>query len=233
MKLERRRIDMKLKFVIDKQEDEKISKIMGIPIDYVQQQYKTSLKFLKLSQKMYQKSWDEINNDFSEYVERITGYKWFYPEYKCILSMGVAGWAPWGEVNMIARYWKENPYYMRRITAHELIEAHYFEIIKRYYSHEKLKDGQIWAIAEIAAWALTSLTPEVKKWWPWNTEYYTNHNYPHVVKIQLKLKDKFLKRRDFDEYIQEGIKLIKKYPNMDTKGYHKTPGNIYNRGIKK
>jgi hypothetical protein len=224
---------MKLKFVIDKKQDERISKRMGIPRDYVENGYKTSLNFLKLTQKMYQKSWDEINDEFSKYVDRITGYKWFYPEYKCVVSAGVGGWAPWGKSNLIARHWKENPYFMRRITAHELIESHFFEIYQRHYSHEKLKDGQVWALAEIAAWSLTSLTPDVKKWWPWNTKYYTDHNYPHVVKIQLKLKDKFLKRKDFDEYIKEGIKLIKKYPNMDTKGYHKTPGNFYNRGIKK
>ena len=224
---------MKLKFIIDKEWDKKISKIMGIPENYVNKQYKTSLNFLNLAQKMYQKSWDEINDEFSKYVENITGYKWFYPEYKCVISVATVGMSNWGGSNVIVRHWKENPYFMRRITAHELIEAHYFKIIKRYYPGEKLKDGQIWALAEIAAWSLTSLTPEVKKWWPWNTDYYTNHNYPHIVKLQLKLKKIFLKRKNFDEYIKEGIKSIKKYPNMSPKGYHKHPGNFYNRGIKK
>ena len=103
---------------------------------------------------------------------------------------------------------------MRRITAHELILSHYFEIIKRKYGHEKLKDGQIWALAEISSFALTSLPKDVKKWWPWNTKYYTNHNYPHIVDIQNKLKPIFLKSKNFDEYIRAGIKLIKKYPDI-------------------
>lgn len=224
---------MKLKFIIDKKRDLELSRVMGIPKNYVKEQYKTTLRFLELSQKLYQNSWDEINNEFSKYIEKETGYKWFYPHYKCVLSVGIAGFSSWGKVNIIGRHWKENPYFMRRITAHELILAHYFEIIQRFYKNEKLKNWQIWALAEIAAWALTSLTPEVKKWWPWNTEYYTNHNYPHLVKIQLRLKEPFLKRKNFDEYIKEGIKIIKKYPRINSKGYHKTPGNIYMRGVKK
>ena len=106
---------------------------------------------------------------------------------------------------------------MRRITAHELILSHYFEIYKRHYKKEGLTDGQIWALAEIAAFALTSLTPEVKNFWPWNTEYYTNHNYPHIVDIQNQLKMIFLEKK-FDEYVKAGINIIKKFPDMNPNG---------------
>ena len=207
---------MKLKFVINKKQDKEMTIWMGHSkkhIPYIENQYKTSLKFFKLSQKLYQKSWDEINNSFSKYIEKETGYPWHYKEYKCVISplnTGVERWNP----KIISRHWNENPYFMRRITAHEIILTHYADIIKKHYSHENLKEGQIWALSEIAAWALASLTPEVKKWWPWNTEYYTNHNYPHIVKLQLKLKEPFLKRKNFDEYIKKGIKLVKKYPNV-------------------
>ena len=103
---------------------------------------------------------------------------------------------------------------MRRITAHELILSHYFEIYKRHYGEEGLKDGQVWALAEIATFALTSLTPEVKKFWPWDTEYYTNHSYSQIVQIQNKLRKVFLEKKDFDEYIKAGIKMVRKYPKM-------------------
>jgi len=209
---------MKLKFIVNKEQDKKLSKMIGISKSYLEKQYKNPFKFLKLSQKLYQQSWDEINNEFSKYVERTTGYKWFYPKYKCIISVVTVGMSNWGDSNIIVRHWKENPYYMRRITAHELILSHYFHIYKKYYSKEKLTDGQVWALAEIAAFSLTSLTPDVKKWWPWNTDYYTNHNYPHLVEPQLKLKKNFLKRKNFDDYIKEGIKLIKRYPKINPKG---------------
>jgi len=104
---------------------------------------------------------------------------------------------------------------MRRTTAHELILSHYFEIYKRHYKAEGLKDGQVWALAEIASFALTSLTDDVKKFWPWDTEHYTNHNYPHIVDMQNNLKQPFLKRENFDDYIKKGISLVKKYPKMN------------------
>lgn len=226
---------MKLKFIIDKKQDKMISLKKGYSktsLSYMEKQYKTSLKFFKLSQKLYQNSWDEINDEFSKYVEKETGHPWFFKEYNCILSTMTSGMSNWGESNIIARHWKENPYFMRRITAHELILSHYFYIYKTYYSDENLTDGQVWALAEIAAWALTSLTSDVKKWWPWNTEYYTNHNYPHVVKLQLKLKEIFIKRKNFDEYIMSGIKLVRKYPKMGPNGRHLNPGNIFTRGVK-
>lgn len=208
---------MKLKFIIDKKYDKKIAKEFNFSIEILKKidlQYKTSLPFLKLSKNLYQKSWDKINKDFSDYIEKRTGYKWFYPKYECVVSVIHPGISNWGTAPKIVRHWRENHYSMRRITAHELILSHYFEIYKRNYSKEGLKDGQVWALAEIAAFALTSLTKEVKKWWPWNTEYYTTHNYPHIVKLQNQLKPIFLKSKSFDDYIKQGIKLVKKYPNM-------------------
>jgi len=142
----------------------------------------------------------------------------FYKEYDCVVSVVHRGLSNWGNAPIIVRMWKLNPIKMRRITAHELILSHYFEIYKRHYKNEGLRDGQVWALAEIAAFALTSLTPEVKEFWSWNTEYYTNHNYPHIVEIQNKLKIAFLKRKDFDEYIRRGISLVKKHPKMNPNG---------------
>lgn len=201
--------NMKLKFIIDKKYDKNFLQKQEEKI-YVDKIYKNSLNFLKLTQALYQKSWNKIGKDFSDYIEKETGYNWFYSEYKCYISVIHKGISNWGNEPKIVRHWNENPYYMRRITAHELILSHYFEIYKRYYKNENLLDEQVWALAEIAAWALTSLTPDVKKWWPWNTEYYTNHNYPQLVGLQLELKKVFLKRKNFDEYIKQGIKLVKK-----------------------
>jgi hypothetical protein len=211
---------MKLKFIIDRKYDEEIAKGMGFSEDVIKKissEYKILLPVLKLTKTIYQKSWNEINDDFSKYIERVTGYKWSYPKYECVVSAAIMGASNWGDSSKIVRWWRENPYGMRRTTAHELILSHYFSIIKKNYSNEGLKDGQIWALAEIAAFALTSLTKESKKWWPWDAKYYTNHSYQHIVEIQNKLKPIFLERKNFDDYIKEGIKLIKKYPDMNPK----------------
>lgn len=207
---------MKLIFIIDKDYDKVFVKDKK-SLEHIDNQYRISLKFLELTKELYQKSWDEINDEFSNYIEKRTGYKWFYDKYECVVSAIHSGISNWGNAPKIVRGWKENPYSMRRITAHELLLSHYFEIYKRHYSKEGLKDGQVWALAEIAAFALTSLTPEVKIFWPWNTEYYTNHNYPHIVNVQNELKSIFLEK-DFDEYIRAGIDIIKKFPDMNPNG---------------
>lgn len=208
---------MKLKFIIDKKYDKQKAKAFGFlkeTLTKIDLLYNTSLPYLKLTTELYQRSWNEISQKFSGYIEKETDYKWFYPKYECVVSVIHSGISNWGTAPKIVRHWRENPYYMRRITAHELILSHYFEIYKRHYKNKGLKDGQVWTLAEIAAFALTSLTPEVKQFWPWNTEYYTNHNYPQIVSLQNKLKKVFIERKSFDDYILEGIKMVKKFKDI-------------------
>jgi len=202
---------MNLKFIIDKDYDKRFAKDEGM-VKYIDAQYDVTLKYLEITKDLYQKSWDEIDEDFSDYVEKITGYKWFYDTYECVVSVIHSGKSNWGTAPKIIRTWKENPYSMRRITAHELILSHYFEIHRRHYKDSGLTDRQIWALSEIASFAITSLDPKVKEFWPWHTDYYTNHNYPNLVELQNDLKEVFISMKNFDDYIQKGIELVKKYP---------------------
>lgn len=205
---------MKLKFILDKEYEKEIIEDKKY-YKFVDQQHKILSKYLKNTVIAYQSSWDEINDKFSKYIEERTGYQWYYNEYKCVVSVIHQGISNWGHAPIVVRTWEENPYSMRRITAHEIILSHYFEIYRRNYSDRKLKDTQVWALAEIAAFALTSLDKEVvNKFWPWNVEYYTNHNYPQIVDIQLKLKSVFIKNKDFNKYIEKGIEIIKDYPKI-------------------
>ncbi len=205
---------MKLKYIIDKKYDKIFVEDKEIRKNF-DKIYQDSLECLKEAQKLYQKSWNEINDKFSNYIEKETGYKWFYPVYYCVISAIHPGISNWGKDNRIIRWWKENSYSQRRITAHELIISHYFEIYNHHYSDKGLSKNQAWALAEIAAFALTGLTDKVKQFWHWdNSGYYTNHNYPQIVDLQNKLKQPFLKRKSFDEYIKKGIELVKNYKNI-------------------
>ena len=205
---------MKLKYIIDKEYDKSFVTSKEVKRKF-NERYNKSLKYLKQTQKLYQKSWDEINNEFSDYIEKETGYKWFYPVYYCVISAIHPGISNWGKDNRIIRWWKENSYSQRRITAHELIISHYFEIYKHHYKKHKLSDNQIWALAEIAGFALTGLTEKSKQFWPWDYPgYYTDHNYPQIVDLQNKLKNPFLKRKSFDKYIKKGLELVKNYKKI-------------------
>jgi hypothetical protein len=207
---------MKLKYVIDKKYDKQFlglsSKVVRDNFDDI---YKNSSKYLKYTKQQYQIAWDEIGHKFSRYVVKETGYEWFYPEYKCVISVVNQGLSNWGHEPIIVRGWKENPYSQRRITAHELILSHYFEIYRRHYSKHGLSDNQVWALAEISAFALTSLTEDSKKFWPWDfSGYYTIHNYPQIVSLQKQLKIVFMERKSFDDYILAGIKMVKKFKDI-------------------
>ncbi len=198
---------MKLKFIIDKKYDRRF--VSKDKIAEFNRHYKLNSKYLEYSRKEYQESWNEIGREFSDYIKKETGYDWFYNTYYCVMSVMHPGISNWGDEPMIVRTWQENAYTQRRITAHELIISHYFEIFKRHYSDRKLRREEIWVLAEIAAFALTSLPKKAQEFWSWdNSGYYTDHNYPEIVPLQNKLKEKFLKRRNFDEYIEAGIKII-------------------------
>lgn len=205
---------MKLFYIIDKKYDLQFAGNKLATQD-LNKQYSALGNILKYTAKEYQKSWNKINCDFSLYIEKVTGYNWFYKNYYCVVSPTHAGISNWGYGNKVIRWWKENAYIQRRITAHELILSHYFEIYRHHFSQHKLSDGQVWALAEICAFTLTSLTPEVKKFWPWDTNgYYYSHNYPQLVSLQKTMKSIFLSRRNFNDYIVKGIKLVEKQKNI-------------------
>jgi len=173
---------MQVQFIIDKKYDRQF--VRGKKsLQFFTAQYKVSRFFMEATLKLYQKSWDEINDAFSNYIARETGYNWFYDAYKCVLSPVHVGIANWGREPIIVRAWQETSYTQRRITAHELVISHYFEIYRRHYAHNyPLTDGQVWALAEIAAFALTSLPRDIRQFWPWDSSgYYTDHNYPQIV----------------------------------------------------
>jgi len=208
---------MKLKFTIDKQYDILMAEEINISrkkLGWLKKQYENNYFILEYTRDEYQKAWDKINDKFSSYIEERTGYNWYYDVYECVISLIHPGISNWGKEPKIVRWIHENPYTQRRITAHELIISHYFEIYNCDFNQHKLRSGQIWALAEIAAYALCSLDKKALKFWPWDDLGYAyQHNYPQITNLQKKLRMVFLKK-NFNEYIERGIQLVKKYPKI-------------------
>jgi hypothetical protein len=154
----------------------------------------------------YQASWDKIISEFSQTVEELT-VPWYYPEYIVNVTYFNRGISNWNG-NVVGRWWKEDADQQRRITAHEILLAHFFSIHRNRYSTSGLTDQKVWELAEIFAFAMTGLEPKLTKFWPWDTSgYYTNHNYPQLVDLQNRLKEPFISRISFDEYVKKGISL--------------------------
>jgi len=194
---------MKLRFIIEKS-------YPGLN----KKEYKALFPYLKKTKKLYQKSWDEINDEFFKTVEKITGFSWKHRRYFCVLSPIHRGISSWGG-NKIVRTWRENPYSMRKITAHELLISYIFTIFERDFQLQKenLTQKQKWALAEISAWAITGLEKKMLKFWPWITEeekYPLNHNYPELYNFQKKLRPIYEKKKNFKEFLKKGIKIIKR-----------------------
>ncbi len=165
--------------------------------------------FIEKARNGYQQSWDMIIKEFSSTVS-VLSKPWFYDKYIVYVTHFNRGLSNWNG-NFVGRWWRENSDRQRRITAHEILLAHFFSIHRNIYTDSGLVDEQIWALAEIFAFAMTGLEPDISKFWPWDTTgYYSNHNYPKIVELQNALREPFMKRRSFDEYAQKGIELVKK-----------------------
>jgi len=173
----------------------------------ISKDYKKLDYYLKKTLRFYQSSWNEINKSFFRTTEKITGHKWKYKIYYCVISLFHKGISSWGG-NKIIRSWMENPYTMRKITAHELLISHLFTIFEEDFKEEKLSDKQKWAIAEISAWAITGLEKKMLKFWPWISErekYPLDHNYPQLYKLQTKLKPLYLSKKNFKGFLEKAI----------------------------
>jgi len=192
---------MKLKFIIEKS-------YPGLS----KQRYRVLVPYLKKTVRLYQKSWNEINDEFFKTIEEITGYTWKHKIYFCVLSPFHRGISSWGG-NKIIRTWRENPYSMRKITAHELIISHIFTIFERDFQEENLINKQKWALAEISAWAITGLENKMLKFWPWisgEEKYPLNHNYPELYNLQKRLKPIYVKKKNSKGFLQKAIKILKR-----------------------
>jgi hypothetical protein len=168
--------------------------------------YKDELEKAKIE---YQKSWDEIIKEFSDTVSQTT-YPWVYNKYIVDVTLLVPGFSNWGG-NTVGMWCKEGSVNQRPLTAHEILLAHFFSIHRKVYKSSGLTDKQVWALAEIFAFAMTRLEPKLTKFWPSSrADYYTDHNYPEIVPLQKALKDPFINRASFDEYVKKGIDLVGK-----------------------
>lgn len=177
----------------------------------VKEKYRTIGKKLDQTKTWYQKSWNEIDKKFFAFIAKKTEYKWQYKLYYCVVSAFHPGISNWGG-NKIVRIWSENPFTMRRITAHELIIAHIFFIFHNDPKYQGvLEDNQIWKIAEIRAWCLTGLELAIIKFWPWVPKhrlFYTNHNYPMLVDMQIRLGEIYPKLK-FNDFLDKAVEMVK------------------------
>jgi len=179
----------------------------------------------------YQESWDEIDDFFFAEVEEITGHRWSFDEYLVVVSPIHPGVSNMYN-NTVVRWIFEDPIEQRRITAHEILMIHIWdifnetgvfgftrkdgtweieEIFSNYYEDpwEEWEKGHLWALNEITTIAILGLEPELNELWSPNTKgFSTETNYPQIVQLQLELKEAYLEKSDFQNYLNKAISIL-------------------------
>jgi len=187
--------------------------------EIVEERYKKYHKQIEDALKSYQESWDEINDVFSERIEQITEHKWKFDEYLVVLSPFHPGVSNRND-NKVIRWIFEDPKGQRRITAHEILMIHIWDILDEKFSdyykdpdpkEECEKIFHLWALNEITTVAILGLEPELNELWSEKSKGFDPFltNYPQLNVLKMRLKDTYLKKTNFQDYLNKSITLLK------------------------
>jgi hypothetical protein len=199
------RIDAEDLNIILKNKNLNLKKIINIS---TQDKYKKLLPFLKNSVSDYQKSWDKINNRFFKLVSEKTKRSWKYKKYYCVVSAYHEGISSRGK-NIIARRWSINADTQRKVTAHELVLSHFWNMLENNTISKEWPNDKKWQYSEIFSWCLLGLDEDFYIFWPWLLKSHlfpTNHQYKNIIPLQNKLKKLYLKCHNFTDFFEKAIK---------------------------
>lgn len=179
---------------------------------FVKKEYERGAKDIESVIIKYQEAWDKINDIFYNEILRITETAWKFSEYKVVASLFHPGVSS-RDGNIVSRWIHEDPEDQKRITAHEILMTHIWNIFDNKFpeaSDDKL--GHFWALNEITTTAILGLESSLNNLWSSHKKGYDNylHNYPQLRKLQSELKGIYLNKKDFSDYLNQAINKIKK-----------------------
>lgn len=196
---------------------EDYEKIEDELIKVVKEKHEELKKRIDKAIKTYQKSWDKINDIFSTEIEMITKRKWNHKTYEVVVSPFHPGVTSRGG-DRVAISAFENADEQKRITAHEILMSHIWTILFDKYPKARNDDLQhFWALNEITTTAILGLEPQLNKLWREKEQGYDQYlgNYQQLKELQSKLKEIYLNKKDFDDYLNKAILLLdSKYKNI-------------------
>lgn len=174
----------------------------------IESRYAKERTVMEEAVKSYQKAWDEINDLFSDSIEKVTGVSWKYDTYFVVLSPFNPGISNRTE-NTVVRSCFEDAYKQRRITAHEILMTHIWHIIDSSPNFPVKDEMKIWALNEMTTVAILSLEPSLNQIWG---DKYDNflQNYPMLDNAKAQIKDLYINKSSFDEYMIQSTSLVKR-----------------------
>lgn len=166
--------------------------------------YKGLAEILEQRKKEGQNEWNKINDFFFKETEKITKHKWKYPRYQVIISVFHPGLAPRGQ-DWIVRSFNQ---IQMRLTAHELLMVHLWDILDKKY--KKVDREKLWAINEITTTAILGLEPMLNELWDNKGYDHFLSNYPQLNGLKEELKEIYLNKESFNDYLNKAIKIIQR-----------------------
>ncbi|KKR75431.1 MAG: hypothetical protein UU20_C0054G0001, partial [Parcubacteria group bacterium GW2011_GWE2_40_8] len=165
---------------------------------YVSKLYQSYGHFIEKTSKLYQNSWDEINDKFFELINKKTKLSSHFPVYDCHVTAFFHGLASWGN-NVVVRGWRENPFTMRKITAHEILIAYLWNHLRDIFLNDT--EHKLWEISELIAWVMLSYDEDFIKFWPWFIDRGGLQNYPKLATHIYETKEVYFSTKDFKDFL--------------------------------
>lgn len=158
----------------------------------------------------YQIEWNKINDKFSGEIEKLTDRKWDHDIYDVVVSPFHPGISTNGG-DTVVRSAFEDPKGQTRITAHEILMSHIWNIF--FDKFPKSKNDSLmhyWGLNEITTVAILGLEPTINKLWREQEKGYDNYlrNYPQLKPLMNLLKDLYLNKKDFNEYLNKSVEIL-------------------------
>jgi hypothetical protein len=185
--------------------------VQNLSLKLADKRYCKHLGKMKESVANYQKAWNEIGQIFSKEIEKLTGKKWKFENYYVVVSAIHKGTSS-RDGNKVCRIFGEDPKAQLRVTAHELLMTHIWHILDTDYC-SALDDYKGWALNEITTTFILSFEEKLCQLWPSSSRDYKVYlrNYPQLWEPREKLKEIWLGRKDFNDYMNKSISVLKTY----------------------
>lgn len=160
----------------------------------------------------YQRAWDFINDNFFNGIEGVTGQKCKDQVYNVVLSPFHKGISNLGG-NIVVRSMFEDPMEQKRITGHEILMSHLWNIFfVKFPESEKDANGKFWALNEITTTAILGLDKSLNSMWTEKTRGFDEFlsNYPQLKKVKGEVKREYLNKLDFGSYLSKALSIVEK-----------------------
>lgn len=156
----------------------------------------------------YQEEWDKIGDIFSKEIVKITQNDWFHDVFYVVLSPINKGVSSTGG-NKVVRSMFEDAKEQARITAHEILMSHIWSILFEKYGETARGDKHThyWALNEITTTAILGLEESINNLWPISQKGFDGFlsNYRKLKDVKNALKELYLKKSSFPEFLDGGI----------------------------